>query len=332
MRGGMRARGGGPTASLIRAVGDRLAPAAKGEGRLCIINYHRILERPDPLLESEPTIATFRWQMELLADCFNVLPLHQAVQALAHERMPARAVAITFDDGYRSTHDFALPILQSLNLPATVFVTTGHMDQGSMWNDIILEAVRRLPDGDLALDDIGFGAYSLRSADDRKATVQALTERSKYLPPAARAVLSGKLEGLVGAGLQQELMLTRDMLRTLAGNQVEIGGHTITHPILTRIGDDEARAEIAGNRQQLEAISGVPVRLFAYPNGKHGIDFDQRHVRMVEEAGYAAAFTTAIGAATRHHGRFEIPRSRPWDSSRLMFAARLLRWLSGRST
>jgi len=317
-------------ARLVRAAGDMIAPRSKGAGRLCILNYHRILLAPDPLLASEPTVDIFRWQMELLSSCFNVLPLHDAVEMLATERMPPRAVAITFNDGYRSTHDLALPVLREFGLPATVFVTTGHMDSGSMWNDIILEATRRLPDGELDLHDIGCGSYSLHTATDRRHTARALTERSKYLPPPERMHLRRKLESLAGGTLEQELMLTRDMVRTLDQNNIEIGGHTITHPILTRIDDDTARAEIVGNMQQLEAVLGKRLRLFAYPNGKHGVDFDARHTQMVREAGYAAAFTTAVGPATRHSPRFEIPRSRPWDANPLMFAGRLLQWLSGR--
>ncbi|UUZ51382.1 hypothetical protein LP420_19160 [Massilia sp. B-10] len=81
-----------------------------------MVNYHRILEAADPLLESEPDVATFRWQMELLANCFNVIPLYEAVGLIGTGRMPPRAVCITFDDGYRSVHDLALPILQELKL------------------------------------------------------------------------------------------------------------------------------------------------------------------------------------------------------------------------
>jgi peptidoglycan/xylan/chitin deacetylase (PgdA/CDA1 family) len=320
----------GASARLVRSIGDWIAPRGIGEGRLCIVNYHRILDAPDPLLESEPDIETFRWQMELLADCFNVMPLYDAVHTLATDRMPPRAVAITFDDGYRSIHDWALPILTKHCLPATVFVTTGHMeDEGSMWNDIILEAIRRLPNSPLDLQDIELGLYAMQSPYDRKNTALSLTERSKYLPPAARAVLTHKLQSLAGKTLQKELMLTSAMVRTLSLHDIEIGGHTVTHPILTRISDASARFEIAENKQQLEGITGKPVRLFAYPNGKKEADFDQRHVQMVKDAGYAAAFTTAAGAATQCHDRFELPRSRPWDTSPLMFAARLLRWLHG---
>lgn len=323
----------GLTASLIRGLGDAIAPRGVGAGRLCIVNYHRVLARPDPLLESEPCVDTFRWQVALLKQCFNVLPLSEAVPMLGNARMPARAVAITFDDGYRSTHDLALPILREFGLPATVFVTTRHIeDDSSMWNDMILEAVRRLPETPIDLGSIGLDVYPMRTPEDRKATANTLIESCKYLPPAARETLTGTLQTLARTDLRQNLMLTAEMVRTLSNNRVDIGGHTVSHPILTRIDDDVARAEIVDNKQHLEAIIGKPVTLFAYPNGKRGTDFDQRHVRMVRDAGYQAAFTTASGAATRTNNTFELPRGRPWDRSRLMFAGRLLSWLNGRNS
>jgi peptidoglycan/xylan/chitin deacetylase (PgdA/CDA1 family) len=316
------------TSRFIRLLGDLIAPSGIGAGRLCIVNYHRILESFDPLLESEPDLKTFRWQMELLAECFNVMPLHDALQALSTQRLPPRVVCITFDDGYRSTHDLALPILKELNLPATVFVTTGYVDEGNMWNDKILEAVRRLPDGQLDLRDVGLGIHSIQTLADRKYAIHKLTEDAKYLPPTERLNLTSKLEELAGDGLDDGLMLTSEMIRTLAQQGIEIGAHTISHPILTSLEDKNARYEIEGGKRQLEAITGSPVRLFAYPNGKVGMDFDERHVAMAKEAGFAAAFTTAFGAATKANDLYQIPRSRPWDSTPFFYALRLLRWLA----
>jgi peptidoglycan/xylan/chitin deacetylase (PgdA/CDA1 family) len=318
------------SAAMIRRIGDGMAPRAKGEGRLCIVNYHRVLGAPDPLLDSEPTADTFRWQMEVLATCFNVLPLDEAISCLAHERMPPRAVAITFDDGYRSIHELAMPILREHGLPATVFVTSGHMDDdSSMWNDVILEAVRRLPGGTLDLSDIGMKSYVMDGAEQRKISAGRLTEDCKYLTPLGRQTMLDRLQQLLKADLHQHLMLTQEMIRDLVRNNIQIGGHTVTHPILSRLDDEAAFREIADNKRSLERLTGQPIRLFAYPNGKQGIDFDERHVAMVRAAGYDAAFTTAPGAATRHHHPFKFPRSRPWDRQPLMFAIRLLRWLHG---
>lgn len=315
---------------LIRTIGDAIALRPPKPGRLCIINYHRVLEVPDPLLDSEPTVDIFRWQMELLATCFNVLPVHEAVTRVAAGTLPPRAVAITFDDGYRSMHDLAMPVLREFSLPATVFVTTGHLhDDSSMWNDIILEAVRRQNGAPLDLSAAGLDTYALATPQQRRVAAERLTEHCKYLPPVKRSAMIDVLRTRIGRDLRQELMLTPAMIRTLARNDIDIGGHTVNHPILACLEDDDARREIVDNKRELEAICGQPVRLFAYPNGKYGNDFDQRHVSMVREAGYDAAFTTAIGAATRTSDRFQYPRSRPWDTHPLMFAARLLRWLGG---
>ncbi len=314
---------------LVRFIGDRIAAGEPGQGRrLCILNYHRILETLDPLLEAEPDAATFRWQMQVLADCFNVLPVDQALAALADGSMPPRAVCITFDDGYRSTHDLALPILREFGFPATVFVTTGHIDNGSMWNDRILEALRSMQTGQLDLGDVGLGSYSLGTLDERKQTTLALTEKAKYLAPQLRQDLVELLETRAGCP-GRELMLTRDMVRTLSRQGIEIGAHTVSHPILTSLDDATAMHEIAESKRQLEEITGQPVRYFAYPNGKHGMDFDERHMAMAREAGFEAAFSTAMGAAARTHDRFALPRARPWDVTRPFYIFRVLRWLAG---
>lgn len=319
----------GILAHLIRAFGDRIAPCGTGDGRLCIVNYHRILETADPLLDSEPDIQTFHWQMQLLAEGFNVMPLHEAVMAMPRGRMPPRAVCITFDDGYRSTYDLALPVLKEFGLPATVFVTTGHMDKDNMWNDRILDAIRCCVAGPIDLTSLRQGVHYVDTDRDRKRLADQLTSAVKYLPPAERLDIIENFERLIGRAPSHRLMLTGQMVRDLASQGVEIGGHTISHPILTTISEQAARHEIVGGKENLEAVIRQPLRLFAYPNGKAGVDFDERHVQMVKDAGFVAAFTTASGAASMRNDRYQLPRSRPWDTTPVMFSARLLHWLMG---
>ena len=315
------------SAGLLRFAGNAVARIRRGEQTLFVITYHRILAQPDPLLESEPDVATFRWQMEVLARCFNVLPLSQALKLLDAGRLPPRAVCVTFDDGYRSVHDLALPVLKEFGLPATVFVTSGFLDGGTMWNDRIITAVQSMKSDQLDMSDFGFGLLPLRSLDDRIATSARLTEDAKYLPPVERTRLVEHLEAQVGSPARG-LMLTPDMVVNLDRSGVEIGAHTVTHPILTSLDGNSARAEIVGSKEYLEALLGKPVPLFAYPNGKVGVDYDASHISILRENGFAAAFTTAIGAITRSQDRFQLPRSRPWDRTPFLFGIRLLRWLS----
>ena len=296
----------GRPSSLTRLL--HLLGKFSGRQRLCILTYHRILAVRDPLLESEVDLATFSWQMQLLADAFNVLPLHQALLLLEQGQLPARAVCISFDDGYRSVHELALPVLQALGLPATVFSTSAHIDGGSMWNDRIIEAVRLLPDGPLDWRSLPLDQHQLAlephmHAQSRAAIAASLNQHAKYLLPDERRQLVSALEQFAGTRSVPDLMLNQEMLRALVHQGIEIGGHTVTHPILCRLDDDQAGCEILDNKHALEQITGRPVRLFAYPNGKVGADYDARHVSMVKQAGYEAAFTTANGSAGREHDR-----------------------------
>lgn len=311
----------------IRLIGDWLPRSGRGGG-VCILNYHRVLPAADPLLEYDPDITTFRWQIELLARYFKVLPLHAAVDALAHDKVPPRAVCITFDDGYASTHDLALPVLREFGLPATVFVTSGYIGHDNMWNDRIIEAIRRFPGDMLDLQALGHGLLPCRALSERQLAAKTLTLAAKYLPQAAREALADALEAQAGAAQRRELMLTPEMLQALVAQGIEIGAHTVSHPILAKINDDQAAREMRDSKAALETITGQPVRYFAYPNGKAGIDFDERHVRMVKEAGYSAAFASSTIAATGRHDAYQIPRCHPWDATPAMFGLRLLRWLA----
>ncbi|MFL9923605.1 polysaccharide deacetylase family protein [Herbaspirillum lusitanum] len=316
-----------PMALLIRLAGNLIASASRGNERLCILTYHRVLEAPDPLLPSEVDLATFRWQMKLMARCFNVLPLSEALERMQEQTLPPRAVCVSFDDGYRSVYELALPVLQEFGLPATVFTTTAHIDGGSMWNDRIIEAVRHMPLGPLDLRAIGLDLSAIAGEQDRLATANRLARHAKYLQPDERAQVIAVLEQLAGIRTVPDLMLNREMIASLSRQHMEIGGHTVTHPILGKLADNLARAEIIEGKQTLEAIIGKPLKLFAYPNGKVDVDYDDRHIRMVKEAGFSAAFTTAVGATSRFDARYEIPRSRPWDKTPFMFSLRLLYWL-----
>jgi peptidoglycan/xylan/chitin deacetylase (PgdA/CDA1 family) len=104
---------------------------------------------------------------------------------------------------------------------------------------------------------------------------------------------------------------------------MEIGAHTVMHPILAKLDDSVARDEISGSKQFLENLLDAPVRLFAYPNGKPQLDYSAASIRIVRRLGFDAAFTTAWGAARSDTDRFELPRFTPWDRDRLRFGLRL---------
>src|SRR5690606_4616309 len=145
----------------------------------------------------------------------------------------------------------------------------------------------------------------------------------KYLPYEARAAQVEKLSTLIAADLPDTLMMTSAQVRQLHDAGMEIGGHTLTHPILASIDDTVAHTEITAGKAKLEAITGAPLRLFAYPNGKPGKDYLPAHVKIVRDAGFEAAVSTAWGAARQDSDMFQLPRFTPWDKSEWRYVLRM---------
>jgi peptidoglycan/xylan/chitin deacetylase (PgdA/CDA1 family) len=217
----------------------------------------------------------------------------------------------------------ALPILLRHRLCATFFITSGALEGGCMWNDLVEEAVRRTELAELDLRDAGLERYALGSAPLRRQAIEGIDSALKYLPPLARSALAQDISARAGVQPSTELMLSHEQLRRLHRAGMQIGAHTVSHPILTGLPAAQVRQEIIDGKRQLETILGETVGLFAYPNGKWGKDFDAPAVDVVREAGFDAAFTTNWGSASRDTHRLLMPRFTPWDRTRLRFGLRL---------
>ena len=294
-----------------------------GPRALSILAYHRVLPAPDPLLPGEPHAAGFEARMRWVKANFNVLPLTTAVQALREDRLPRRALSITFDDGYADNYAIALPILRRLELPATFFVATGFLDGGCMFNDVVTEALRRSTEPDLALDDLGLGHHPLGSDEQRARTIGRILARLKYFQPERRRKAAAEIARRAGAAVPTDLMMTSAQVRLLHEAGMTVGAHTVNHPILAEVPAGEAREEMARSRARLEAITGAPVRLFAYPNGTPLRDYRREHAELARELGFDAAVTYARGAARPGDDLFQLPRFTPWDRGHLRFGLRL---------
>jgi peptidoglycan/xylan/chitin deacetylase (PgdA/CDA1 family) len=305
------------------------SPGGRG-ARLSILIFHRVLAARDALFPEEPEVAEFEALMAHVAARFRVLPLADAIDSLRRGTLPSRALAITFDDGYADNLSVALPVLQRHHVPATVFVATGYLDGGAMWNDLVIAALRATARDALDLATIGLGPIALNSMVARRHAIDAVLAHLKYLPQAERESHARRTLELAEVEAPAGLMLTRPALAALASAGIEIGAHTVTHPILARLDADKARREIVASKHDLEATLGQPVRLFAYPNGKPGRDYTTEHVQMVAAAGFTAAVSTAPGAGRRGADVHQLPRFTPWSRNPLRFDLMMLRNLRQR--
>ncbi len=294
------------------------------KGRLCILNYHRVLDKSDPFREGDVDIETFRWHMMLLKKYFNVLPLIDAVGLLSKGELPSRAVCITFDDGYADNERNALPILSQLDISATFFISTAYLDKGCMWNDIIIESVHRSKNSNIDLSEIDLGVFPIISTEQKKQAVVSILNSLKYLNQPLRQEKANYIGGMVG-GTPNNLMLSSSQVKKLHASGMGIGSHTVTHPILKNISTKDAQQEITQSKRILENMVNDQVSLFAYPNGYPGKDYTAEHARMVKDAGYVAAVTTQWGVSNCKSDFWQLPRFRPWNTNKEKYMLNLLR-------
>jgi len=297
-----------------------------GQGAsLPILMYHRVMAELDPMQPEVPTAAMLNTQFKALAEMFRVLPLNEGVQRLLEGTLPARSVCVTFDDGYADNHSIALPLLREHGLTATVFVATGFLDGGRMFNDTVVESVRRLPTGEADFAWLGLGRYRVSDVATRHHLAMQLASRIKYLEHTQREEACTRLMAMADGGLPTDLMMTSEQVLDLSRKGVSIGGHTVSHPILAKVSPETARWEIRENREVLSRLLDAPPTCFAYPNGKPGLDYSTLHADLVREIGYAAAVSTAVGVATLESPRFQIPRFVSRERHEMSFVARVLR-------
>jgi len=302
-----------------------LASPAGARARLSILIYHRVLPVDDEFNHWDVTAAEFELQMRALSGQFSPLPLGEAIERLGTGSLPARAVCVTFDDGYADNAETALPILRKHRVPATFFIATGYLGGGRMFNDTVTEAIRGIPAPTLDLASLGLGTVALDSVAAKHAAIAKLLPVLKYLPTREREAWAARLADMAGLPERSDLMMREEQVRELHAAGMEIGAHTVSHPILLNAALDVARREIVESGRRLAEIVRAPVRLFAYPNGKPGVDYGTEHVAMVRDAGYAAAVSTGWGVATAQSDRFQLPRFTPWDRTPGRFALRLIR-------
>lgn len=309
---------------LLKSALTFASPAGPG-ARLTIAIFHRVLPAPDARRPSLPDVTRFEQQMQWLKRSFQVLPLAVAVQGLQRGTLPARAAAITFDDGYADNVTCALPVLRRLGLHATFFIATGYLDGGVMWNDVLSHSVHETAHAQLDASAAGLGVLNLGQGPERTPVLMRVNAAVKHLDFDERERVVEAIRAAAGVDRPTHLMMSTQQLRDLHAAGMGIGGHTVNHPILARCSDDLAWREIDEGARHLRELLGDPVELFAYPNGRPDADYGPAHVRMAREAGFRAAVSTSAGAARQGDDPYQLPRFMPWDTSHGRFALRMLR-------
>jgi peptidoglycan/xylan/chitin deacetylase (PgdA/CDA1 family) len=270
-----------------------------------ILTFHRFSgERgeghdPEMMDPGKTPVAVFAEQLEYLTKRYAIVPLSELAESIGRPGGASpRLAAITIDDGYRDAYQIAYPLLRRYRAPATLFTPADFIDRRVwIWTDkarfLAGQAVPQqfsLNLGGSALRVEFKGAASRRDASER------INARLKQLPEEIKEEAIERLARALGVDVPERPPeefgpISWDEAREMQANGIEIGSHTMTHPILTKVGDEQLRRELRESRSRLEEALKRRVDLFCYPNG----DYDQRVSREVARAGYRIAVTCVNG-------------------------------------
>jgi peptidoglycan/xylan/chitin deacetylase (PgdA/CDA1 family) len=310
--------------------------------------YHRVVD-----LERDPwnlAVAPDRFaeHLEIIRRYGVPLSLSELVERVHQQRVPQHGVVLTFDDGYLDNLETAKPLLAEYGIPATVFVTTGKLGRPRefWWDELeqIILGPATLPE-ELVLTGAGrtqrwvLGAatsadtravrFSSRRGEKgtRRGFFRSVFEFLQPLPHADRDLLLAALADWARVRTTERethRTISRAQLIELAhGELIEIGAHTVTHPLLSVHPQDVQLREIHGSKEHLEDALRHPVTTFAFPHG----DFDERSVAIARDE-FSGSCTAEPGAVWNGSDPHRLPRweVRNWDGDE--FARRLNRWLS----
>jgi peptidoglycan/xylan/chitin deacetylase (PgdA/CDA1 family) len=309
----------GLTGALLATSGYLRRSAA-----FAVFTYHRVNDHGDPFFEALPT-EVFDRQMRLIARHYVALPVEELVGRLRAGSVPRNAVAITFDDGYRDVLTHAAPILARYHLPATVFLATGFIGTGEIpWYDRLANALKATTTSQVSMPF----SEEVLPLDTREGRLQALNRLQAHVKGLAevdaRKALDELVENLGGGTHDREknAFLRWDEVDALRGLGFRLGAHTVSHPILSRLSLDRARAEVIESKRAIEARCGIVPRAFAYPNGGEA-DYTPEVVELVRTAGFDCAVTTRFGLNTSRTSPWELRRGQPWEHHLPTFATKL---------
>lgn len=285
--------------------------------KLHVLIYHRVLPSHDPLRPDCLTKEQFHKHLKIFKKWFHVVPLIEGYHRMLEGSLPPRSICITFDDGYQDNVDVAMPMLKSFDMPATFFIATAFLQEGLMFNDVIIERVKRTNQ----TIEVGHQSFACDNLCGKLAAIQALTKKIKTMSLVDRQ--QALVELWPNNGQLPRLMVKPAGVRALETGGMTVGAHTMSHPLLSQESDEVAKKQIQGSKDSLEDILQKPVSWFAYPNGKKGVDFEQKHANMVKELEFAGALSTDWGMVTKQSDAYSLPRFTPWQTKSKPFAVKM---------
>lgn len=272
-----------------------------GKRPIYIINYHRVLhahELPHYLFTPMAlAVHVFERQMDFFRRRCHVLSLAECLNILQNDLpVPERAVVLTFDDGYRELYTVIKPIMEKYRLPVTVFLPAGLIGKETpLWFDAVGQRLQTADLQNLTFrndvpDEVITTIQHLRtlSQDRRNVPARAAVKKIAQLcHDQHKAVVEEvmKLQALPNGAPDNALLdwkMVREMERT---GLFSFGSHSISHPRLDLLPEDDLDIEIGESKKLIEAKLDHSVEFFSYPWGC----YNELVINKVRQFGYRCA-------------------------------------------
>ncbi len=283
---------------------DFLLPSIKKllPKKLTVLAYHRISNA----LEDEYSfdyelisadVENFEFQMQHIIEHFNPISTEQLIEYIeGHGELPVNPILITFDDGFDDNYLFAFPVLKKYNVPATIFIASKYIGTDEVfWFDKLIAVLLNMDSGELCIEELN-NSYKLNdNRNERKEIAYEILSAIKTVPNSIRKAILTKIYKSSGNTLQcldytQSKILSWSQVREMYGSGISFGSHTMTHPILAMLDDDEMKSELINSKKQIEKEIGCVIDSIAYPNG--GVDdFNNQVIKTTKESGYKVGFS-----------------------------------------
>jgi peptidoglycan/xylan/chitin deacetylase (PgdA/CDA1 family) len=307
--------------------GGRKWQRAKGP-RYAVLCYHRIGSGGIPLFSDLPA-AIFEAQLQFLRKHYRVVSLSRMCEEIENPdsaKTNGQAVAITFDDGYKDLYSQALPILKRYQVPATIFLPVASIERNEpLWYDRIFLLFTVFPGERMEVETNRKRVFAL---PDQGARIRAAAEVIGWLrtlPEDRRRQECERLEQLaeLPKDMLKDRMLTWEQIREMKAAGVEFGGHTMTHPVVSQLTQEQLKREIVDSKQVSEARIEEKVQHFAFPFGKQA-DCGTEAFSVIAKAGYRSASTTEEGVNGPGSNLFALKRVSLGEERHLpMFALKI---------
>jgi peptidoglycan/xylan/chitin deacetylase (PgdA/CDA1 family) len=280
-----------------------------------VLYFHRVLTEPDPFYPDDITTAELKSLLLCLKAMFDIVPVDQIDTLPLKESRPK--LAITLDDGYRDNLTNGLPVFEELDVPVTIFIATAGIEEGILWQDRVVEVLRKADASTLTK----WSGTVLASTAARVELGGHLLRDWKYATVEKRDANVASLMKQAGLceGDMPRLMLTKGEIVELASHPlVSIGAHTHNHAILTSVTAPEASIEIKQSIKILSEITKREIAIFCYPNGALGKDYLPEHADIVSASGCVMSFNTMDGGVPVGVDKLNISRFLPYRKNPIL--------------